>query len=145
MHWILLPYRTTPTLDKNNKKKLLRYNLKNHFTSFFSFPKFEIALSCILTISSFSLIVFLTQWPSKNKNFHVSLHFLDNRHQHPDQIAPKEFSQKTTNKIFMYLLAPFILQNFKKILRADPELWECAIFEPKMAHLYWTKIFWCKP
>ena len=31
-------------------------------------------------------------------------------------------SQKTTNKIFMYLLAPFILQNFKKILRADPEL-----------------------
>ena len=40
-----------------------------------------------------------------------------------DQIAPNEFfSQKTTNKIFMYLLAPFILQNFKKILRADPEL-----------------------
>ena len=32
------------------------------------------------------------------------------------------FSQKTTNKIFMYLLAPFILQNFKKILRANPEL-----------------------
>ena len=24
----------------------------------------------------------------------------------------------------MYLLAPFILQNFKKILRADPELWD---------------------
>ena len=40
-----------------------------------------------------------------------------------DQIAPNDFfSQKTTNKIFMYLLAPFILQNFKKILRADPEL-----------------------
>ena len=31
------------------------------------------------------------------------------------------FSQKTTNKIFMYLLAPFILQFFKKILTADPE------------------------
>ena len=44
----------------------------------------------------------------------------------------------------MYLLAPFILQNFKKILRADPELWGCAIFGPKMAHLSWTKIFWYK-
>ena len=41
----------------------------------------------------------------------------------------------------MYLLAPFILQNFKKILRADPELWGCAIFGPKMAHLSWTKFF----
>ena len=30
------------------------------------------------------------------------------------------FSQKTI-KIFMYLLAPFILQNFLKILKADPE------------------------
>ena len=40
----------------------------------------------------------------------------------------------------MYLLAPFILQNFKKILRADPELWGCAIFGTKMAHLSWTKI-----
>ena len=32
------------------------------------------------------------------------------------------FSRKTSNKNFMDLLAPFILQNFKKILRADPEL-----------------------
>ena len=55
------------------------------------------------------------------------------------------FSLKTTNKIFMYLLTPFILQNFKKILRADPELWGCAIFGPKMAHLSWTKFFWYKP
>ena len=41
-----------------------------------------------------------------------------------DQIAPNEFfSQKTTNKIFMYLLVPFILPNFrKKILTGDPEL-----------------------
>ena len=51
------------------------------------------------------------------------------------------FSQKTTNKIFMYLLAPFILKNFEKILRADPELWRCAFFMPKMAHLSWTKKF----
>ena len=51
------------------------------------------------------------------------------------------FSQKTTNKIFMYLLAPFILKNFEKILRANPELWRCAFFRPKMAHLSWTKKF----
>ena len=30
------------------------------------------------------------------------------------------FSRKTANKIFMYLLAPFTLQSFKKILTADP-------------------------
>ena len=34
----------------------------------------------------------------------------------------------------MYLLAPLILQNFQKILGADPELWGCAIFGPKMVH-----------
>ena len=45
----------------------------------------------------------------------------------------------------MYLLAPFILQNFKKTLKVDPELWGCAIFGPKMAHLSWTNYFWCKP
>ena len=33
----------------------------------------------------------------------------------------------------MYLLAPFILQNHKKILRADPG--------PKMAHLSWANFF----
>ena len=41
----------------------------------------------------------------------------------------------------MYPLAPFILQNFKKSFRAGPELWGCAIFRPKMAHLSWTKFF----
>ena len=41
----------------------------------------------------------------------------------------------------MYLLAPFILQNFKEILRANPELRGCAIFRPKMAHLSWTIFF----
>ena len=29
----------------------------------------------------------------------------------------------------------------KKILRADPELWGCAIFEPRMAHLLWKRHF----
>ena len=45
----------------------------------------------------------------------------------------------------MYLLVPFILENFKEILRANPELWGCAIFGPKMDHLSWTKCFWYKP
>ena len=45
----------------------------------------------------------------------------------------------------MYLLAPFILQIFKKTLRVNPESWGCAIFGPKMAHFSWTKSFWCKP
>ena len=31
----------------------------------------------------------------------------------------------------MYLSVPFILQNFKKILRTDPELWGCAQVGPK--------------
>ena len=53
--------------------------------------------------------------------------------------------KKKTNKIFKYLLATFILQNFKNILRADPELSGCAIFGPKMAHLSYTKLFWYKP
>ena len=44
------------------------------------------------------------------------------------------FFWKIINIILIYLLAPFIVQNFKKILPADPELWGCAIFGPKMAH-----------
>ena len=45
----------------------------------------------------------------------------------------------------MYLLAPFILQNFKEFLRTNPELWGCLIFGPKMAHLSSTNFFWYKP
>ena len=59
-----------------------------------------------------------------------------------DQTAPNEFfSQETTNKTFIYLSASFILQNFKKILRANPQLWGCAIFGLKIAHLFWTVFF----
>ena len=37
---------------------------------------------------------------------------------------------------------PFLLRKiFKKILKADPELWGCAIFGPKMIHLPRTKFF----
>ena len=49
------------------------------------------------------------------------------------------------NKIFMYLLAPFILKNFKRILRADPELSGYTMFGHKMAHLSWTIFFRYKP
>ena len=38
----------------------------------------------------------------------------------------------------MYLLVPFILQNFKRIFRAGPELSGCDIFGHKMGHLSWT-------
>ena len=41
---------------------------------------------------------------------------------------------KIIKTILIYLLAPFIVQNFKKILPKDPELWGCAIFGPKMVH-----------
>ena len=39
--------------------------------------------------------------------------------------------KQTTNKIFMYPLALFILQNFEKILRANPELWDVPFSCPK--------------
>ena len=50
-------------------------------------------------------------------------------------IAPnKIFLEKIISIIFIYLLAPFIAQNLKQILAANPELQGCAIFGPKMAH-----------
>ena len=51
-------------------------------------------------------------------------------------ICPKQiFFSKIIKIILIYLLAPIIWQNFKKILPADQELWGCAIFGPEMAHL----------
>ena len=35
---------------------------------------------------------------------------------------------------FHLTVGPFHCAKFKKILTADPELWGCAIFGPKMAH-----------
>ena len=40
----------------------------------------------------------------------------------------------------MYI-GPFHSENFKKIIRDDPELWGCAIFRPKMTHLSWMNFF----
>ena len=55
--------------------------------------------------------------------------------------CPKWNFFSKNNKIFIYLLAPFILQNLKRILRPDPELSGCAIFGHKMAHLSWKFFF----
>ena len=48
---------------------------------------------------------------------------------------------KIIKTILIYLLAPFIVQNFKKILPKDPELWGCAIFGPKMVHFLKWEFF----
>ena len=42
---------------------------------------------------------------------------------------------------FIYLLALSIGQNFKKFFTADPELWRCTIFGPKMVHLTHSNFF----
>ena len=44
--------------------------------------------------------------------------------------APKKFFLENYTIILIYLLAPFIVQNLKKILPVDPELWGCAIYGP---------------
>ena len=55
------------------------------------------------------------------------------------------FFLKKINIIFIYLLVPFILQNFKQILRANPELWGCAIFRPKILEFALKFFFGHKP
>ena len=47
----------------------------------------------------------------------------------------QEFFQKIRSYNFMYLLTPFIAQNFKQKLRTDPKLLAHAIFRPEMANL----------
>ena len=48
-----------------------------------------------------------------------------------------------TNYFYFFHLpiGPFHCAKFKKILAADPELWGCAIFGPKMVHLLQTNLF----
>ena len=43
------------------------------------------------------------------------------------------FFSKVINIILIYLLAPFIGQNLKKILPADPKLWGCRIEDTDIA------------
>ena len=58
--------------------------------------------------------------------------------------AKDNFFRKTIDIIFMYLLTLFIMQNLKKTVRADPELWQHIIFGPKMTHLPWRNFFFRK-
>ena len=52
-----------------------------------------------------------------------------------------KFLVQTIIITFIYLLTLLIGQNFKNILTADPELWECTIFGPNMVHLTQTNFF----
>ena len=54
------------------------------------------------------------------------------------------FWKKIINVIFIYLLAPFILQNFEKILTANPDLRGCSTFGPKIPQFVLNKICWYK-
>ena len=45
--------------------------------------------------------------------------------------ANKNLFWKTINIIFMYLLTPFIVENFKKIFAADLELQGCLFSSSK--------------
>ena len=62
-------------------------------------------------------------------------------------LCPKQtfFLEKIMNIIFIYLLAPFIVKNFKKILAADPELWGCTIFWAINGLFATMRIFFRKP
>ena len=62
-------------------------------------------------------------------------------HMRTHHFQAQGFFRKAINIIFMYLLTPFIKQNFKKILRADPKLSGCTIFRPKIAYLPQKIIF----
>ena len=47
-----------------------------------------------------------------------------------------------TNHYYFHLtIGPFHCAKFKKILTADPELWGCTIFGPKMAHFLKSEFF----
>ena len=61
----------------------------------------------------------------------------------PNQTVKSDL--KATNKILMYLWAPFIVQNLKNIFRANLEFRGCVIFGSEMTHLPWTHLFWYKP
>ena len=50
-------------------------------------------------------------------------------------VLNKTFLVQTIIITFIYLLTLFLVQNCKNILIADPELWRCAIFGPKMVYL----------
>ena len=68
-------------------------------------------------------------------------HFRD---QNGPFVLNKTFLVQTIVINSIYLLALSIVQNWKKNLAADIELWGCTIFGPKMDHLpqifFWKKL-----
>ena len=56
-------------------------------------------------------------------------------------VLNKIFLIQTIIITFIYLLALFTGQNFKKILTANPELWGCIIFGPKWSTCPKQKLF----
>ena len=59
--------------------------------------------------------------------------------------APIFFLEKIMNIIFIYPLAPFVVINLKKILKADPGLWRCTIFWVINGSFATIRIFFRKP
>ena len=60
-----------------------------------------------------------------------------------DQIAAKDFFLEKLIKCSMFLLAPFILQNFKKILRADrSRVMRMCHFWAQNGSFVMNKFFW---
>ena len=81
------------------------------------------------------------------QNFKKFLQQIQNYHHAPFlspkwSICPKQFFFW---KLLLSFSAPFIGQNLKKILPADPELQGCAIFGPKLAHFLKWELFFRKP
>ena len=56
-------------------------------------------------------------------------------------VLNKKSSVKIVNIISIYILTPFSMQIFKKLLRGDPELWQWTISGSKLVHLPLTRTF----
>ena len=84
----------------------------------FFFKKQLIKFSCTYWLLSF--------WKILKNSFSYEQNFLGTNHYY----------------YFHLPIGPFHCAKFKKILTADPELWGCAIFGPKMVHLPQTNFFW---
>ena len=97
----------------------------------------------------FRLPIGSIHWAKFKKNSYSESRVMRMRHFWTTNISfdPNKFFflKKIINVIFIYLLVHFILQNFKQILRANPELWGCATFRPKILQFVSKKFFWHKP
>ena len=120
-----------------NFKKFLRANpelwcaIFGHKMAHLSWTFFFLVQTIIITFT-YLLALFTVQ----NLQNSYSGSRVMRMHHFCDQYGPfaSIFFWKTVNIILIYLLATLIMQNFIKILPADPELWGCATFGPKMAH-----------